>query len=88
MLLAPDRLVAAVALAAVGGAVGDELDVVYVPEPGEVPPHLGGGHLEVDVGDKELVGVFQRGRGDVEDVSASSNGVGIGAHGGFEMRKI
>ena len=52
------------------------------------PPHLEGGCLEVDVGDEELVGVFQRGRGDVEDVSASSNGVGIGAHGGFEMRKI
>ena len=80
MLLAPDRPVAAVALAAVGGAVGDELDVVDVPELGEVHPHLEGGHLEVDVGDEELVEV-------VEDVAASSGGVGVGAHGGFEMRK-
>ena len=80
MLLALDRPVAAVALAAVGGAVGDELDVDDVPGPGKVPPHLEGGRLEVDVGDGELVEV-------VEDVVASSGGVGVGAHGGFEMRK-
>ena len=80
MLLAPDRRVAAVALAAVGGAVEDELDVVDVPGPGEVPPHLEGGRLEVDVGDEELVEV-------VKNVAASSGGVGVGAHSGFEMRK-
>ena len=80
MLLAPDRPVAAVVLAAVGGAVGDELDVVDVPEPGKVPPHLEGVLLEVDVGNEELLEV-------VEDIAASSGGVDVGAHGGFEMRK-
>ena len=50
MLLAPDRPVAATAPAVVGGAVGGELDVAGVPEPGEVPPHLEDGLLEVDIG--------------------------------------
>ena len=81
MLLAPDRPVAAVALDAVAGAVGDDLDVVDFPGPGKVPPHLEDGRLEVDVGDEELVEV-------VEEVTASSGGVGVGAHGGFKTRKI